>query len=842
MPPRDAISPDDLERVAARLKQAGTASIAAVEAVAQVLDCGDDTQLERAGELILLALKVPAPVLLEARRHHVPAVRALALRAVTRERDVPTLTRAIEALTNDAPDADVNVRREQARALGQHGVPAAAAALVRLLEDEDEGVRLAAARSLVVAPLTSPGKRALEAALEGRSEVVASAALEALLVRAPFGALPAIVSSLRHRPALISVAARHVAEVAREAERHACPILETTLTDTNPELRLVAARVLQLIMHRRAATLLATAAEDPDPRVRSCGMVGLSRIDEAWANARVAFAASHDPDPGVRGIAAVRLAKSPGTAEARGAAQPAPLPSVTRTPAGLRAGLGSSDAFVRERAADLLGDAGDAGASGALRRRLEDGSAAVRAAAARALAVVPDAHAQPALLVALDDQSFWRAQPIEVHSEMRGDVAEALAMIGDASVIERLVEFVHSRPTPPRAEPIALRKVVERLVDRTGTSAVAPLCRVLAAQGGAAAFAAELLGRLDDPRGVSALVEALEARDPDIVGTAASALAQSAGPEVFVRLLVLALSIPPDLHMDRFARDLAGLVGSLDGALAKIIERYGAQLPEPDLRRVLDLWVRPDEVFGDIIEQGIGFHRARSASHQEIDRRPQPSPSSPERLQVLHRLADIVSRPPEDVHEKTRLLALSTTWSRWMFFLNEIQAAFEIQLPMESVIRINTVGELVDLIMALRPKGVPLASVGAADGEAVTPRPMLFWQFVSAFRTPEDLLPKVLESEPWRGMYLSLYTRFSELVAKQDRSVLDAPVPFELSRAAARMWDARFVLDPATRSLRLAETTPVPTTGWREMSALEVHDAFGGAAIEEVLEYGSAKV
>src|SRR5262249_44721774 len=84
------------------------------------------------------------------------------------------------------------------------------------------------------------------------------------------------------------------------------------------------------------------------------------------------------------------------------------------------------------------------------------------------------------------------------------------------------------------------------------------------------------------------------------------------------------------------------------------------------------------------------------------------------------------------------------------------------------------------------------------------PEPMRFWELVSAFRDWPDLLREVIAAEPWRRDYFGLHARYDELVERQDRDVLDAPVPLALSRAVAARCPQRFAYDPASRQLQCA--------------------------------------
>jgi hypothetical protein len=121
------------------------------------------------------------------------------------------------------------------------------------------------------------------------------------------------------------------------------------------------------------------------------------------------------------------------------------------------------------------------------------------------------------------------------------------------------------------------------------------------------------------------------------------------------------------------------------------------------------------------------------------------------------------------------------------------------------------------------------------------PPPMRFWELMSAFREWPDVLHEVFASEPWRRDYLALHERFNELVDRQDRAVLDAPVPLALSRQVAARCPHRFAYDSVSRVL---QPWPGVPSGARlvEMTALEVHDRFGGSVIEEVFEKASARV
>jgi hypothetical protein len=120
--------------------------------------------------------------------------------------------------------------------------------------------------------------------------------------------------------------------------------------------------------------------------------------------------------------------------------------------------------------------------------------------------------------------------------------------------------------------------------------------------------------------------------------------------------------------------------------------------------------------------------------------------------------------------------------------------------------------------------------------------PMRFWELVSAFRDWPDVLRDVFATEPWRRHYLPLYEQYNELVNRQDRDVLDAPVPLALSREVSARCPQRFIFDPASRVLRCARPGEPSAASRVVMTALQVHDGFGGSVIEEVFEKGSARI
>ena len=122
------------------------------------------------------------------------------------------------------------------------------------------------------------------------------------------------------------------------------------------------------------------------------------------------------------------------------------------------------------------------------------------------------------------------------------------------------------------------------------------------------------------------------------------------------------------------------------------------------------------------------------------------------------------------------------------------------------------------------------------------PKPMKFWELVSAFREEPEILSEVLGKEKWRRQYHHLFLNFDSLVQIQDREALDAPVPLELSREIAKLFSGKFYYYPEKNIIRNADVDRIPDEQRIILSALEVHEKFGGSVIEEIFEYGSALV
>jgi hypothetical protein len=96
---------------------------------------------------------------------------------------------------------------------------------------------------------------------------------------------------------------------------------------------------------------------------------------------------------------------------------------------------------------------------------------------------------------------------------------------------------------------------------------------------------------------------------------------------------------------------------------------------------------------------------------------------------------------------------------------------------------------------------------------------------------------QVFSGERWQRDYLALYEKYPHL----DGSDMNSLVPVELSREIAARCPLRFAFFPT--SGYLVEALPpfyCPGGHYVTMTAVEVHDRFGGSVLEEVLVKGCA--
>jgi WD40 repeat protein len=83
---------------------------------------------------------------------------------------------------------------------------------------------------------------------------------------------------------------------------------------------------------------------------------------------------------------------------------------------------------------------------------------------------------------------------------------------------------------------------------------------------------------------------------------------------------------------------------------------------------------------------------------QFLDGEPPPDPDAPERRAMIDCIAAIKGRPPGSFDENTRIGALGDSFLALMYVVSAIEGEYRVKLAPDELMRINTVGELVDLV------------------------------------------------------------------------------------------------------------------------------------------------
>lgn len=116
---------------------------------------------------------------------------------------------------------------------------------------------------------------------------------------------------------------------------------------------------------------------------------------------------------------------------------------------------------------------------------------------------------------------------------------------------------------------------------------------------------------------------------------------------------------------------------------------------------------------------------------------------------------------------------------------------------------------------------------------------MKFWELISVFRSDKEVLINILNEPRW-VTYLEWYENINDHLNTQNRQVLDAELPNTLCRRALALSKHKFYIQDNV--LREFKDSLILNPPYELLDALEVFDRFGGASIEEVIEYGSKKI
>ena len=485
--------------------------------------------------------------------------------------------KATSALLAYLQDADDDVRRSAADALGKMGAAAATEpvllALLAYLQDADDDVRWSAADALGqmgAAAATEPVLLALLASLQDADAYVRWSAADAL---GKMGAAAATEPVLLALPAYLQDANAYVRRSAADAlgKMGAAAATEpvilallASLQDADAYVRWSAAEALGK-MGATAATepvilALLASLQDADAYVRWSAAEALGKMGATAATEPVILAllaSLQDADAYVRRSAAETLGKMGAAA----ATEPVIL--------ALLASLQDADDDVRRSAADALGKMGAAAATEpvilALLASLQDADDDVRRSAAEALGKMGAAAATEPVILAL------LASLQDADDDVRRSAADALGKIGASAATEPVLLALLA--SLQDADAFVRRNAAEALGKMGAAAATEPvILALLASLQDADAFmrrsAADALGKMGAVAATEpillALLASLQDADDDVRSSAAEALGKmgAAAATEPVLLALLASLQDADAFVRRSAAEALGKMGA----------------------------------------------------------------------------------------------------------------------------------------------------------------------------------------------------------------------------------------------------------------------------------------
>jgi hypothetical protein len=112
---------------------------------------------------------------------------------------------------------------------------------------------------------------------------------------------------------------------------------------------------------------------------------------------------------------------------------------------------------------------------------------------------------------------------------------------------------------------------------------------------------------------------------------------------------------------------------------------------------------------------------------------------------------------------------------------------------------------------------------------------MKFWELVSVCRSKPHLLERLADRPDW-AQYLDWYHDFNRLVRTRDRTKLDAEIPEDACvHVLTELRMPYYEADTHIRLRRHNHTDKVRT-------AVDIYRRFGGTCLEDVNEFGLARI
>ena len=409
----------------------------------------------------------------------------------------------VTALIARLKDADSEVRRAAAYALGKRQDRIAFDPLIEALQDQVPAVRIAAAYGL----MHLGDERAIPLLITCLDDEVENVRMSVASCLGDLSTHPAdLLLDLLHDPVRSAQARAPIAWTLQGFEdARIVPALLQTLADESGDVRGLAAESLGQLRDLRAVEpLLALLDTDQDGEVRWQTAIALGHLGDKRALEPL-IAALGDPASIAR----------------EGAAQGLACLGDVRAVEPLCALLTDAESEVRWWAGYALRELDDPRAVEPLLAALQDEANRVRDIAASGLGYLGDRRAVgPLLKVAAEDPS----------EEVRETAVYALVMLGDATYLDVVLANLKTRPRSIAAEALG------RLGDPRGVEPLIEALKIKEPRSGyLRCMAARALGQLGDARAIPALEAALDDRSIYVREAAREALDairnQSAAPK-----------------------------------------------------------------------------------------------------------------------------------------------------------------------------------------------------------------------------------------------------------------------------------------------------------------------
>jgi HEAT repeat protein len=398
-------------------------------------------------------------------------------------------------------DENAGVRKAAAKALGKIGDTRAVPDLLQALRNEEGDARAIAAKALGLIGDPQAVFALAQVLLHDENTGVRKAAADALGNIGDSQATPALVKALQDEDASLRMTV--AAALAKIGDPQAMPVLIQALQDDVEEIRVAAAYVLGVSGISQAVSAMFQALQDKSKSVRAAAMFGWGCISDHHSLPALIYAIREDEDEFVANMAIWALGKLLND-------QP-PLPHhihdlvdkyKTEAPSKITISERREKSDINQNVAALL-------------KTLQDENNDKRLAAIIVLGQIGCSEAAPALIQMLKENNNW----------VQGTAAIALGVIGDPQAFPALIQALQDK------DESVVGSAIWALGQTGNYLAVPHLIQVLQNENFVIRWiAAKALGQIGDPRSISALRDLLHHdKNKWVKSVAAKALGEIGG-------------------------------------------------------------------------------------------------------------------------------------------------------------------------------------------------------------------------------------------------------------------------------------------------------------------------